>query len=585
MTMIKKYSSRPDHEYPPILVVLKKKEILSMPEMVEIKKKMDETGFSVEKVLLEYLDREVVLKAREEELKKQFIAIDIVKNRSSFERDAVNCIPRDYIKKFGILCLQKRENTIAVAMVNPLDDLVVHNIEDLTGCKVKARYVILAEDLELFFQDTDKAPVDAAPEAKKEERPRGPRIFDDIGGEAFVSLRPIVDAIFRKGLEVQASDIHIEPTRNAMKVRYRIDGILQNDKEVDVILDREGRTKQLLYAIVNIIKNRSGASGKDMRLDEREKPQDGRIYIPDQDLDLRISIIPTLHGESVVVRIHYREIGSFSLDKLGFEARDFERFTKVIESPYGMILVSGPTGSGKTTTLYSVMQIINSPTRKTLTIEDPVEYSIDGAIQAQTNPAKNFTFDEALRVFLRHDPDIIMVGEIRDEATASMAVEASLTGHLVLSSIHANDAVTTITRLKDLGVDPRLITSTCLATLAQRLVRSNCPDCSERFVFSTRLFNAFEKYAITYDLDNLRKGKGCPRCSNTGYSGRVGIFELLIMSYEIKELILQDSSLFDITQVAASQGMKSLIEAALTKVARGATTEEEIWRVTLAQQG
>jgi len=579
--MIKKHVQRSDYEYPPLLVLLKKKEILSNPDLVEIRKKMDESGLPLEKVLLEYLDREVVLKAREEELQKRYMAIDIVRNRDSFEPEALRLIPEEYARKYGTICLQMRDNTIAVAMVNPLDDMLIHTIEDLTGCSIKARYVCLSHDIELFFQKRE------GPEAPAEEKPltdrfKGPKIFEDTGGESFVSIRPIIDAIFRKGLEVQASDIHIEPTKSGMRVRYRIDGILKTDDEIDAILDREGRTKQLLFSIVNIIKNRSGASGKDMRLDEREKPQDGRIYIPDRDLDLRISIIPTLNGESVVVRIHYREIGTFSLDRLGFEAKDLDRFARVIENPYGMILVSGPTGSGKTTTLYSVMQIINSPTRKTLTIEDPVEYSIDGAIQAQTNPAKNFTFDEALRVFLRHDPDIIMVGEIRDEATASMAVEASLTGHLVLSSIHANDAVTTITRLKDLGVDPRLITSTCLATLAQRLVRQNCPHCSGRHTFSTRLFNAFEKYAISYDPSELRKGNGCVQCSNTGYSGRIGIFELLVMSYEIKELILQDSSLFDLTQVAASQGMKTLLEASLLKVARGVTTEEEVWRVTLA---
>lgn len=578
---MKKFGSRPLHEYPPLLMILGKKEILSNPEIVEIKKRMDETGASVEKILLEYLDREIVLKAREEEFQKRFMAIDIIRNRSRFEREAIETIPRDYVKKFGAICLQRKDDSIAVAMINPLDDLIIHNIEDLTGCKIRARYLCLAQDLELFFLDEEKKPEE---EVQIKLEFKGPKIFDEAGVEAFVSIRPIVDAVFRKGLELSASDIHIEPTRSSMRVRYRIDGILKEDGEINAILDRDGRSRQLLSAMVNIIKNRSGASGKDMRLDEREKPQDGRIYIPDQDLDLRVSIIPSMHGESVVVRIHYREIGSFSLDRLGFEQNDLTRFYKIIESPYGIILVSGPTGSGKTTTLYSVMQIINSPTRKTLTIEDPIEYSIDGAIQAQTNPAKNFTFDEALRVFLRHDPDIIMVGEIRDEATASMAVEASLTGHLVLSSIHANDAVTTITRLKDLNVDPRLITSTCLATLAQRLVRNNCPQCSEPYTFSTRLFNAFEKYAIPYDPESLKKGKGCEKCSNTGYSGRIGIFELLEMTYEIKELILQDASLFDIIQVACSQGMKTLLEGALFKVARGITTEEEVWRVTLAQQ-
>lgn len=579
--MLKKLEFRPYHEYPPLLVILARKEILSNPDLVEIKKKMDETGAPLETILLEYLDREIILKAREEEFNRKFMAIDIIKNKESFDRLAVDSIPKDYMKRLGVICLQKKDRVIAIAMVNPLDDMVIHTVEDITGCRVKARYVCLSSDIENFFKEKEEE-IEKVKEVGIREM-AGPKIFEEVAGEAFVSIRPIVDAIFRKGLENKASDIHIEPTRGGMRLRYRIDGMLQQDYEIDSILDREGRTIQLYNAIVNIIKNRSGASGKDMRIDERERPQEGRIYIPDKDLDLRISIIPSMHGESVVIRIHYREIGTFSLDKLGFEKDDLERFQKVIENPYGMLLVSGPTGSGKTTTLYSVMQIINTPTKKTITIEDPIEYSIDGTIQAQTNASKNFTFDEALRVFLRHDPDIIMVGEIRDPQTANMAVEASLTGNLVLSTIHANDAVTTITRLKDLGVDPRLITSTCLAALAQRLVRRNCPNCNERYTYSTRLYNLFERFAVPYDPGELMRGAGCEKCGYTGYSGRIGIFELMVITYSIKEMILNDAAVFDITHVAASQGMKTLIESALYKVARGLTTEEEVWRVTLAQ--
>lgn len=575
---------------PRLFEILLEGNLITKEILNEIKQRIEDGEPSIEDILLDYISPEVLLQARVDEFEKRFMAINLMKNAKQFNPEDVRMLKIHDAIKYRVVVLQKKGHGIATAMVNPHDDFGAHIVERETGCMIMAKYLCLANDLEKFIQKMYGAAKlmetiqqvreeEALPKVEMEEPDTA---MMEIEAEGMIGVRQIVDAMIQKAIDKGASDIHIEPTRISMGVRYRVDGILHYDPEIDRILDMEKRDMHLHNAIVNIIKNRSGASGKDMRLDEKEKPQDGRIYIPQLDLDLRVSIIPSLHGESVVIRLHNREVGEFSLDKLGFESEDLKRFTKLIKLPYGMLLVSGPTGSGKTTTLYSVMQIINDPSKKTLTIEDPIEYSIAGAIQAQTNPAKGFTFDKGLRAFLRHDPDIIMVGEIRDPPTASMAVESALTGHIVLTTIHANDAVSTIPRLKDLGVDPRLITSTVIASMAQRLVRKNCPYCTENTRYSTKLYQAMNRFSIDYNPDNMMKGKGCDLCKHTGYSGRIGIFELMEMTFEMKELILKNATTDAMLMFAKKQGMKSLLEDSLHKVVRGITTEEEVWRVTLA---
>ncbi|MFP4497006.1 MAG: GspE/PulE family protein [Vulcanimicrobiota bacterium] len=548
-----------------------------------IKHEKSESNRSTEDVLLDYIDRKILLDARVKDFGEKYLPVDLIEDADNFPAEDVTIFPLKDALKYKTVVLQKKGNNLAVAMVNPRDDFAQHIMEEETGCTIMARYICLERDLNKFIRmKYQKAETEEAlQEIAEEEIAVSARKTMEESLESLVGVRQIVDAVIQKAIDKGASDVHLEPYRDSIGIRYRVDGILESDPEIDRILDRERRTMALHNAFVNIIKNRSGASGKDMRLDEKEKPQDGRIYIQEADLDLRVSVIPCLYGESIVIRLHNREVGMFTLDKLGFESEDLQKFKRLIQLPYGMLLSSGPTGSGKTTTLYSVMQMINDPTKKTLTIEDPIEYSIKGAIQAQTNPAKNFTFDKALMSFLRHDPDIIMIGEIRDAPTASMAVEAALTGHLVLSSIHANDAVSTVTRLKDLGIDPRLVTSTCVATLAQRLVRRNCEFCREPHKFSTRLFKVMNRYKIDYNTDTLMKGNGCDICKGTGYHGRIGIFELMEMTFEMKEMVLQGATHEQMEEQARSQGMKTLLEDALHKVAAGVTTEEEVWRVTL----
>ncbi|HXE71309.1 MAG TPA: GspE/PulE family protein [Candidatus Nitrosotenuis sp.] len=584
----------------PLIQQLQEQGILTPGAAESIRLRLEEKpDMPILEAMAAFLTREELLVARAAEMDNRFPPFDLTRDRRKLQAEALDLLPLDEMRRHGCLCKKIENGSVELVMVDPLDDLAIGFVEELTGYRVSRRLVTLREEFEAFLADYEKQ---KKAEGERPARTAGEKLegvrseavarrlayaLDNLtlvregDVEVFRGIGPILDSIIKRALLREASDIHLEPMRDGFRIRFRIDGILLEDPEVEKILSRVPRDRNTLNTFVNIIKNRSGDSGKEMRLDEREKAQDGRIYLPGADLDLRVSVVPTMHGESTVIRIHYREIGEFDLDQLGFEPDVLRKFRSVVEAPYGLVLVSGPTGSGKTTTLYASMKLINSPKKKILTIEDPIEYSIEGALQAQTNRYKAFTFAEALRSFLRHDPDVIMVGEIRDSDTAQMAVEAALTGHLVLSSIHANDAASTITRLKELGVDPRLATATCRGTLAQRLVRKVCESCKRQHIFSTRFYNLLDSHKVPYDPRKLVRGAGCEKCNHTGYRGRVGIFELLIPTFEVKEMILKGATPDEITEVARSQGMRTLLEDCLYKVARGLTTEEEVWRVTL----
>jgi type II secretory ATPase GspE/PulE/Tfp pilus assembly ATPase PilB-like protein len=564
----------------------------------------------LENVLLRFMSREELLQVKSLVNNNRFKYVDLFEIKDGLRDEFTSLITREVVQRHKVLVLYEKDSQIAVAMDDPCEFDVVDMIETNTGGTVTTRYITLVGDIEATLRYVDEKKRKKKEETAKEEKVQAvkkeskpslklpskadyelPLAFDvmdltkfSLGGETIGGARPIIETIIKQALIRGASDIHIEPSKDKFpKVRYRIDGILTPDNRINEIL--EGAMEPKLHdKLISIIKVLSGESGKNMRLDVTDKPQDGRIYIPTVDLDLRIIILPSFMGESTVIRILRREMGELALDKLGFEQGVYERFRNVIELPYGMILVSGPTGAGKSTTQYAVLKLINSPGKKVLTIEDPVEYSIHGAVQNQVNPFSGFTFDVALRAFVRSDPDIIMVGEIRDVATASIAMESALTGHMVISSIHARDAISTVTRLQDMGVDTRLITATCTATLAQRLVRRTCPYCREPFVFSTKLYQTMEQHFVDYDPDRLFKGKGCEKCYFTGYSGRIGIYELLEMGHDIKNLFLEEADNQTIMKTAREQqGMRTLLEDALLKCSKGITTEEEVWRVTLLE--
>jgi general secretion pathway protein E len=370
----------------------------------------------------------------------------------------------------------------------------------------------------------------------------------------------LVNAMIAAAVEKRASDIHIEPYEKEFRVRYRIDGVLYN---------QEAPPRELKAAIISRVKLMAK-----LNIAERRLPQDGRIKIKTlgREVDLRVSTLPTLYGESVVMRLLDRSAGDFyDLQRLGFDQRMLERMEYYTSLPHGIFLVTGPTGSGKSTTLYSALKRINTAERKIITIEDPVEYQMDGINQIHVNPQIGLTFAAGLRHIVRQDPDVIMVGEIRDRETADIAIRSALTGHVVYSTLHTNDAPSAITRLTDMGVENYLITSSLLAVLAQRLVRVVCPNCKTQ-----------DGTRISPDGERVQcwRGAGCEACFGSGYTGRVGVFELMELNEEIRQMVMKNADAATITLAARRNGMRSLREDGWMKVRAGLTTVDEVMRVT-----
>ena len=386
----------------------------------------------------------------------------------------------------------------------------------------------------------------------------------DLASEA--PIIKLVNLLITRALESRASDIHVEPFDDELIIRYRIDGVLHNV---------ETAPKKLQAAIVSRIKVMAK-----INIAERRLPQDGRIRIKvsDKEIDLRVSTIPVLYGESVVMRILDKESIVIDLGLLGFSDETLRQFQKLILKPHGIILVTGPTGSGKTTTLYGALDKINSPDKKIITVEDPVEYQLKGINQIQVKPQIGLNFASTLRHIVRQDPDVIMIGEIRDLETAEIAVQSALTGHLVLSTLHTNDAPSAITRLMDLGLENFLLSSTIRGILAQRLVRKICPHCREK---DTTMVGLEELTASGMGADTeLYRGKGCEKCTFTGYRGRSGLFEMLVIDEDIIRLILRKADANELRQTAREHGMKTIFEDGIEKVKMGITTLSEVFRVT-----
>lgn len=370
--------------------------------------------------------------------------------------------------------------------------------------------------------------------------------------------------------EIKASDIHIDPAENNVLVRLRVDGVL---------ISAFVFPKDIHSEIISRVKVLAG-----LRTDVHHTPQDGRfrIGLPSGFLDVRISIVPTHHGENAVFRILAQKIEEFSLADLGMSEADVEIVNDAVARPHGMVLVTGPTGSGKTTTLYSLLRILNTKDRCLVTIEDPIEYSIEGVKQIQINSATGLTFAQGLRAILRQDPDVIMVGEIRDQETARIAVNTSLTGHLLLSTLHTNDAAATLPRLLDLNIDAYLIASTVNVIIAQRLVRTICKHCTRTRQVNKAEIETFKEIFFNQGKWNpldLREGVGCSACNGTGFKGRIGVYEVMTVDHEIKEAILRMASARDLKLLAVKNGMKTMLDDGLSKVLAGLTTLEEVMRV------
>ena len=491
------------------------------------------------------------------------------------EKEAIEKVPVRiaFYYKFLPLKIEERELTIVVSF--PLDVKTQDEIRTHLGYNIKVAlapqeeilealkksYGVGAETLEKISTLSQKTP-QVREEVKIEE-------IEALAEDA--SVIRLVNEIISEAYRKRATDIHIEPYRDSVAVRYRIDGVLYDVKVSSQI-------KNFLSAIISRIKIMAN-----LNIVERRLPQDGRaiVKVQDEALDLRISTMPTPHGESVVIRILPTKM-LFSLEKLGLSKRDLDTLEGLIRKPYGIIFVTGPTGSGKTTTLYACLTRINTRDKKIITLEDPIEYEIKGITQIQVNPVIGLDFARGLRSVLRHDPDIIMVGEVRDLETAEIAIRVALTGHLIFSTLHTNDAASGITRLIDIGIEPYLISSSVEAFIAQRLVRVVCPSCKyedREELSSLRETISKELNLASREKVKIFRGKGCESCNFTGFFGRTAIYEILLVDEAIKELILKRASAGEIKRLAVAKGMHTLIQDGWRKVIDGLTTPEEVLRV------
>jgi general secretion pathway protein E len=477
-----------------------------------------------------------------------------------------------FLRHAGILPLADGNDSLITAMIDPLNAYAARAVEMASGRRVVAR-IALPSDFEAAYArlyETEKAPLgqvaDGATDVSADEE-----LLEDVDRlrdlASEVPVIRLVNQTIARAIDSRASDIHIEPLQNRLLVRYRIDGVL---REV------ASPPTRLRAAIISRIKIMAK-----LNIAERRLPQDGRIRLAVQgkEFDLRVSTAPTLHGEAVVMRILDRASLVHDLTALGFQPETLAPYLRILDHPQGILLVTGPTGSGKTTTLYTSLMRLNSPERKLFTVEDPIEYQLDGVNQIQVKPQIGLTFAHILRSILRQDPDIIMVGEMRDLETAQIAVQAALTGHLVLSTLHTNSAAGTITRLLDMGVEDYLVTSTVNGVLAQRLVRKLCVHCREPYQALPELA-AQLRLPGNSDHPTLYHARGCERCQGSGYLGRVAVLEFLGLTDEIRRLVLNRATAQEIHRAGVEAGMRSMYEDGMHKALEGITSIEEVLRVT-----
>lgn len=498
----------------------------------------------------------------------QIEAVDL--KNYQLDADIAKQIPEHIAYKYNLLPIKKEGNQLTVAMNDPLNLVAIEDVEILTKCQIKP-VIALEKDLNKLMNEVfrgkssmEQMVEDLGQQYGVQENLEAAEEEEDMDSMPVVRL---VNSLMQQAVRERASDVHLEPQEKEVVVRFRIDGVLQ---------EKMIWPKNLYGAISSRIKINSG-----MNIAEKRVPQDGRSKVKEngEEVDLRVSTLPTIFGEKIVMRLLRNEALNLSLQELGYSDHDLYNLIKLYTKPYGMLLVTGPTGSGKTTTLYSILKELNSIDKNITTIEDPVEYRLDRINQVQVNPKAGLSFASVLRSLLRQDPDIIMVGELRDEETVRIGIQSALTGHFVLSTIHTNNTSSTISRLLDMGIEPYLITSSLLGIVAQRLVRRVCPRCREKMELpleeAEKLNLGLKEGIFVYH------GQGCPYCSNTGYYGRIALSEILFISPEIKQMILNHASAEEIEKQARKDGMKTLFESGLEKLLAGETSVEELFRVTL----
>lgn len=500
--------------------------------------------------------------------------IDIISlDEMEIPEDVLLKVPATLAKTYNIIPIKFEEETLTVAMVNPEDIKIIDELKYSLHYKIQgaaATEESIAQALEKYYGLKLKAiedifsnisDADLQFEEIKPLQKQAYNVDEAIDSAPVVKL---LNLILVTAIKAHGADIHLEPFENTFKIRYRVDGILYEMESPPLHL------AQPLISRIKVLAN--------LNISETRMPQDGRIMlsIGGSPVDLRVSCLPTAYGESVVMRILDRSVSNLNIDNLGLREDEQKLINKLISLPHGIVIVTGPTGSGKTTTLYSCLSTLNQPGVKIITTEDPVEYDIDGIIQCSVNEDIGVTYASLLRTILRQDPDIILVGEIRDLETARIAVESSLTGHIVFSTLHTNDAPSAITRMVDLGVEPYMISATLEAIVAQRLVRKICANCKEEKEPTEEMLIQLDLKPEMVQSKKFCYGRGCDKCMGSGYKGRMAIFEIMLLNEQIKEIVLRNGSTEEIRRVARKQGMRSLFEAGILAIYDGHTTVEEV---------
>ena len=491
-------------------------------------------------------------------------------NNIIFDKKAINLVPESLCNKYNLIPFGFEDEFIKIALEDPLNIFAIDDVSISTALKVKS-YISPKKDIYKFIQiNYSSEEVNKAAQELSKEKLESKTIevnTEELNDVRSAPVVKMIDYLFKNSIEMRASDIHIEPYEKEVRIRYRIDGKLTTVNTLGV------ESLGPLIARIKILSN--------LNIAERRIPQDGRIItkVGEEEVDLRVSILPVVNGEKIVIRILKRDSYSIGKQGLGISESNLKKINNIISSPNGIVLVTGPTGSGKSTTLYTILSELNNNDVNIITIEDPVEYTLNGVNQVNVNSKAGLTFASGLRSILRQDPDIVMIGEIRDEETAQIAIKAAITGHLVLSTLHTNDAPSTISRLLDMGIEPYLVATSIVGIIAQRLVRKICNHCKEEYIASNyekKIFNIEET-----DKLKLYRGKGCGYCNNTGYSGRIGIYEIMEITREHRNYINDSKNSDVLRDISIKNGMSTLEAECKTMVLNGITTIEELATIAM----
>lgn len=516
-------------------------------------------------IRLGYVSPDQVAVALSEHLKMERVDF----TRRYIAPEIVNLVPMGMITSKHVLPLEIDGGVLVVAMADPLNINTIDDLQRLTGKVIRPMIATEAEIADAFQRTRNIAQSarEVIDRYQEEDEKQGEEQKQFLGDAPGVKL---ANMILEQAVKQKASDVHLEPYQEGMRVRYRIDGILRT------VMDIPKHLRGDVSSRIKIMGN--------LDITERRKPQDGRIQmtLDDQEVDMRISSLPTVYGEKIVARVLHKSSHLLELEDFGFALKNLERIEQMLRLPQGLILVTGPTGSGKSTTLYAFLNRLNSPEKNIVTVEDPVEYLLEGINQVQVNPKAQLNFSVGLRTVLRQDPDVIMVGEIRDEETGEIAVRSALTGHLVLSTLHTNSAVATITRLFNMGLEPYILSSTIIGVVAQRLVRTICGDCKEAVELTDPIMIRFIKSLGLEPPAVVYTGKGCPMCNNTGYRGRTVVEEVLMFNKEMRTAVERRLGEDELAAIAYRAGLVPLQVAAVNKLIAGITTSQEIIRTVFS---